>query len=876
MVASSSKRQTHRLVSKKKSSSSSKKTSAKSAKSKIFRAPSSKRDRPRIPRWFVISGAIVLILLVILYLASIQLSFIIEEEIIISLSPTEESFTVHYTDEPQLNISVEVDNLRVCKFTCAHTLIDLSNDSVLYNHSFYDQNVQELTHSLPLNSKGDGQKMFNYKVTCNNIKSRFCSTDEKTYFKTSLITVNYALSPDEESLKEKLSPLLSSSLRSLTNIRQVLNSSNSLFVQLNYLQNTSFSSEELDLQSQLTSQTILLESFEYSSLFWLDLWAEKEYLQLSSSFTLEDFDAIAVLESSSMLTYSNAVNLTNRFNSLVDDLIVLSSDEETFILAEKFYIQTNDSSMLSNLQTLVIQSNALVQKLVTKDFSSFEKIFLDAEFFNLDKSVFFEDFNSDKLSLVQGSKQELELLEQTKIYLVQGGGSVPSISYAVTDLSDVCAIASNALPLLPSFNQDQLSNQNNLLPFLQGNSLLKNATSLYLDFVLNTLRGQTVQFILPASVYGDILLSLNGTNTSYNLSALSQSSFASITPIDESLIFDVFNMSYCSSSNSSSFIPSLVPAFENLSLLILPNYPFNLNQTFEVPLLDEAPQCCVYGVCTSCCEGTICANENYPVIFVHGHAISKENRPEMSHESFAKWQDLLETDGYINAGQLGENTDIIPDGDWGRMSAPVTMRVSYYVLSYYDLGSYQLVAQKSDKIENYALRLNEKIDLIKQRTGKDKVIIVAHSMGGLVVREYLSVFGEDSVDKFLLLGTPNYGVEGRVKRLCSLTGSSKECTEMGAGSIFLKRLNSPLNDVSIPSYTLRALGCDMSGEDGDGIVLGRNVLLPFSTNFILNGTCTDSLETDLHTNMLDPDLYPETFTLVKDFIQGVTPLTMGN
>ena len=63
----------------------------------------------------------------------------------------------------------------------------------------------------------------------------------------------------------------------------------------------------------------------------------------------------------------------------------------------------------------------------------------------------------------------------------------------------------------------------------------------------------------------------------------------------------------------------------------------------------------------------------------------------------------------------------------------------------------------------------------------------------------------------------------------------------------------------------------MGGEDGDGIVLGRNVPLPFSKNYVLHGECTDSLESNLHTKMLDPDLYPETFSLVKDLIRGIEP-----
>ena len=50
------------------------------------------------------------------------------------------------------------------------------------------------------------------------------------------------------------------------------------------------------------------------------------------------------------------------------------------------------------------------------------------------------------------------------------------------------------------------------------------------------------------------------------------------------------------------------------------------------------------------------------------------------------------------------------------------------------------------------------IDKAKSETGKDKVNIIAHSMGGLVVRAYIQSddYGND-IDKFAMVGTPNYG-----------------------------------------------------------------------------------------------------------------------
>ena len=58
--------------------------------------------------------------------------------------------------------------------------------------------------------------------------------------------------------------------------------------------------------------------------------------------------------------------------------------------------------------------------------------------------------------------------------------------------------------------------------------------------------------------------------------------------------------------------------------------------------------------------------------------------------------------------------------------------------------------------------LKELIDLLKFRTGRDKVVIVAHSMGGLVARSYMQIFGDEDVDKIIMITTPNKGVSGSV------------------------------------------------------------------------------------------------------------------
>ena len=60
-------------------------------------------------------------------------------------------------------------------------------------------------------------------------------------------------------------------------------------------------------------------------------------------------------------------------------------------------------------------------------------------------------------------------------------------------------------------------------------------------------------------------------------------------------------------------------------------------------------------------------------------------------------------------------------------------------------------------IDKVSIRLNEKIKEIKNVTGSGKVDLIAHSMGGLVVKKYLITNSDNSVSKFIDVGTPHFG-----------------------------------------------------------------------------------------------------------------------
>ncbi|MBM3199292.1 alpha/beta hydrolase [Candidatus Woesearchaeota archaeon] len=284
-----------------------------------------------------------------------------------------------------------------------------------------------------------------------------------------------------------------------------------------------------------------------------------------------------------------------------------------------------------------------------------------------------------------------------------------------------------------------------------------------------------------------------------------------------------------------------------------------------IVLEESSPQCCVFRECEPCCVEKECNNNpnTYPVMLLHGHAVSEGISADYSLEGFTKIQKKLEEDGYLNAGTITLYTQqAASQGLWGLSGKPVVVRSSYYFDVFQEAPeNYVVVQTKSESIDTYALRLKELIDIVKYRTGKPKVNIVAFSMGGLVTRKYLQIFGSEDVSKIILIGAPNYGVVGEVANVCPLLGAKLECRDLTEGSLFLNKLNRGTKpDIAI--HTIVGTGCEMdNGKLGDGVVLEDHSIIPWADNHVINGICTGKLK-PLHLDLLKPELYPEAYATI--------------
>ena len=293
----------------------------------------------------------------------------------------------------------------------------------------------------------------------------------------------------------------------------------------------------------------------------------------------------------------------------------------------------------------------------------------------------------------------------------------------------------------------------------------------------------------------------------------------------------------------------------------------------------------------------------YPVIFVHGHS-PKKGEPKKyldkyleslksgnpKFEQFNDLQNELDRDGlYEDKGLIipGQNIkDICEKQDWSKGSSVVT---TYY------LDNGELKINVNQPLESYAQRLAKSIEILKLCTRSSKVDIVAHSMGGLVAREYARTH-ELSINRLITIATPNKGTGGDVPSFCKTYGYGEgdiACQQMKSGSEFLNKLNL-INDNApskeIEYYTIGGIlknnevilsACVNVGNCNDGVVCSKYVELLSShpgnvKNYVVATTKPSSffggVSGGIHSDMIEPleggDAGKQTYSILKSILEG--------
>ena len=133
-------------------------------------------------------------------------------------------------------------------------------------------------------------------------------------------------------------------------------------------------------------------------------------------------------------------------------------------------------------------------------------------------------------------------------------------------------------------------------------------------------------------------------------------------------------------------------------------------------------------------------------------------------------------------------------------------------------------------IEHYAAQLAAKISAVRAATGAERVVLVGHSMGGLVSRAYLRRYGTANVDRIITIGTPHHG------SVLAWSFPGRSLAEMRPGNTWLMELNrnerepSPVPIASIwsrhDSMVVPQASSELACADNLAIVgVGHNAML---------------------------------------------------
>ena len=100
-------------------------------------------------------------------------------------------------------------------------------------------------------------------------------------------------------------------------------------------------------------------------------------------------------------------------------------------------------------------------------------------------------------------------------------------------------------------------------------------------------------------------------------------------------------------------------------------------------------------------------------------------------------------------------------------------------------------------LENTKDLLNQEIENIKVQTGAQKVDIVAHSMGGLLAKNYLYAYGKVDIEKLIFVGTPHLGAPKAGKTI--LQGDNLNIPTLNDDRVRELALNFPAIHELLPS-----------------------------------------------------------------------------
>jgi len=722
--------------------------------------------------------ALALILAVLLVILGIKgyfyVSYLLGNDLIVELESGLDMYRTGRGETATTDFTAKVTTNPLCDYLCTAVFEDISRNLTLEKVDFIAETSLQFTMSAP--AQGIGLKLYRLDLSCHNIATFFCHTDERPSTRNRIVTLRYGLSAQEQEQIVDYSEILNNLSSGLEDMKGKVMAAT--------LADFTVSTPGLDLTRQNAQQRLNNLRNHLSAIDW----------------DSQDIDMI-----SSAIDNLSEESATAR--AAVD--VFLNQTEETIRSYNNAVGSLKSSAQTLNALVRENNTDSALAVAIANTISSFNRQPPAEDIERLEQAANYWESRTGSLETYIKNQTQSSALERVVLMDIA--------SQALCQYSDFC-------PVYPAIAERV--NQT----FDAGASCLR------AEFLRSGIATASINVTGNLNLPTDLPQGMNSEQVSRILAGIRP--VASVRDIERLVRgCEVIRLGY---------EEVIVPQY---SLVQMPEpVQVSLNISFGEP----RQQCSIFGKDYECCEG--CGA--YPVLLLHGHAFSKDLAADYSLEGFNNIQRELEKDGFLNAGSITLFTEQ-KDTDLGLIPVPLVFRGSYYFDVYGEPDNYVSVPAKSESIDTYAIRLRELVDMLAAETGRDKVRIVAFSMGGLVARRYVQIFGAEKVDLLVLIGTPNKGIVGEVADYCPVLGEKLECRDMNSESLFINKLNrDPLPD--IPVYNIVGTGCMMREGVGDGIVLEENAVLDGADNIIINGTCRSKIM-PLHLDLRNVEMYPRVY-----------------
>ena len=782
-------------------------------------------------RIIIIAALIIAIFIIFIFGVQIALfiNFILGNDVIVRLDADKESLFLVHNQEESVSFDANIVTNPFCKAKCSLRFEDLSYDRIIDEGAFELKPTQPLhkTYTLKAPDHGTGQDLYRFSMECRAASSFLCHTGEESNTRNILVTLNYNLTEDETVFRDETRDELTSFASRvsggiagqlmLATILSELNKTMAIDELYNELDKTSFK----DYETEITN----LKS----------LWENQEYKALTES--MDNFEA-GLNKAETIFKELNAsiIGMALDYNGLIDDL---EKTRETILTLGKAAINNetaNNADRLANefnrfdlnKREALDTKNASIAPLL----DNATAILADLGFLKEQLAMLIKlDTGYDTLCLAAG--------------ICYGHATIIERSYQ-NEFNDTCSEINR---MIARFNEvkAKINDEFEKQSYPEENEFWRTIANIRIK-LSNDVKRSYIDKINENSTNYLLLQEILYINDAGDINELGN---YNLTP---ALAMEVVNAppEKCGTITLPKEISPAIIAINETPIYDV-----------DITLKEKPPQCCTFNRCGACCVNGDCNNDPalFPVVFIHGHAVNSDVSAEYSLEGFNDIQDKLEEDGYINAGTITLYTARdIEKGLWGWTNAPLSIRASYYFDVFKTPENYIIVQTKSENIDTYAVRLKELLDTILSKTNKPKINLVAFSMGGLVARRYVQIFGAENVNKLILIGVPNHGIFGHVADFCPILGEKLECKDMSADSLFINKLNREALP-KIPVHNIIGTGCISDDKLGDGIVLEESAYLKGATNYLINGTCKSKIK-PLHLELRDINLYPEVYDIV--------------